>query len=87
MNFWRYMRMDKQIEKTNLCVEISKQRDLLINLNSISSKILAVLRGESTTEKEACQSENCLLDTIRNSGVELLELEKKLEEIANLIIG
>lgn len=79
--------MDKQTEKTNICVEINRQRELLINLNSISSKILAVLRGESTTEKEVSQSENCLLDTIRNSGVELLELEKRLEEIANLIIG
>lgn len=69
--------MDKQIEKTNMCVEINRQRELLINLNSISSKILAVLRGESTTEKGVNQSENCLLDTIRNSGVELLELEKK----------
>lgn len=79
--------MAKQIEKTNICVEINRQRELLINLNSISSKILAVLRGESTTEKEVNLSENCLLDTIRNSGTELLELEKKLEEIANLIIG
>lgn len=79
--------MDKQIEKTNLCVEINRQRELLTNLNSISSQILAVLRGESTTEKEVNQSENCLLDTIRNSGAELLELEKKLKEIANLIIG
>lgn len=79
--------MDKQIEKTNICVEINRQRELLMNLNSISSRILAELRGESTTEKEVNQSEKCLLDTIKNSSVELLELERELNEIANLIIG
>ena len=74
-------------ESVSLCAELSKQRDMIQNLCSISNKILEVLRGVTPIEDIECVSENCMLDTQKNNSKNLLYLERNLNEIANKIIG
>ena len=51
-------------ENLNLCAELCKQKDIIQNLCSISSKILEVLRGAIPSENAECVGENCMLDTM-----------------------
>ncbi|MDO4394899.1 MAG: hypothetical protein Q4C23_02845 [Mycoplasmatota bacterium] len=74
-------------ENLNICAELNKQRDMIQNLCSISSKILEVLRGAIPIEDNECVSENCILDTQKNNSKNLLYLERNLNEIASKIIG
>lgn len=64
-------------ENLNICAELCKQKDIIQNLCSISSKILEVLRGAMPSENAECVGEKLLKDTFNSAlGTEKLSEEK-----------
>lgn len=74
-------------EEIVLASELQYQRELIMQLNGITEKILNVLRGALNEDCESIKEENCMLDTLRNSKSGLHKLEKNVNEIARKIIG
>ena len=74
-------------EELNVVQEIQKEKDIISNLNNITEKILAVVRGNLCEECETLQSENCLMDTLKNNNRELARLERNINELAKKVIG
>ena len=67
--------------------EVNKEKEVISNLNNITEKILAVVRGNLCEDCNDLQTENCLMDTLMNNNKELARLEKNLNELAKKVIG
>lgn len=74
-------------EEINVVNEIQRQKDVMLNINAITEKILGIVRGNPVEECESMQDENCMLDTLKNNRKILAKLERNINELANKIIG
>lgn len=74
-------------ENFNVCQELARQRDMILNILSLSEKILQILRGAIPQDECDMKSENCVLDTIKINTGNLISLERNLNEIIRKIAG
>lgn len=75
-------------ENFNVCQELARQRDMILNVLSLSEKILQTIRG-NTVPQDDCEvaNENCVLDTIKINSKNLRDLESNLNEMIEKIMG
>ena len=74
-------------EKVNVVYEIQQQKEVIMKINSITERILGVVRGNMPEECESVMEENCMMDTILNNKKGLARLEKNINELADKLIG
>lgn len=74
-------------DEISLVAEIKKQQDIICNALCISEKVLQVLRGNLPKNDGECMKDECVFDTLKINEVNLLTLERNLNEIARKVIG